>query len=47
MTSDRPYRKAFSKEEALEQIKANIKTQFDPQIAMAFISLSKHLTQSS
>jgi len=47
MTSDRPYRKAFSKEGALEQIKANINKQFDPQIAMAFISLSKHLTQSS
>lgn len=44
MTSDRPYRKAFSKEEALEQIKANIKTQFDPQIADVLLSFSKHLT---
>jgi len=41
MTSDRPYRKAFSKEGALEQIKANIKTQFDPDLVSKFIKCLK------
>lgn len=38
MTSDRPYRKARSPEEALHEIAANIGRQFDPDLAQAFIS---------
>ncbi|MDC7249481.1 MAG: MEDS domain-containing protein [Sphaerochaetaceae bacterium] len=34
MTSDRPYRKAFDKEFALNEIKNNAGTQFDPNIAI-------------
>jgi HD-GYP domain-containing protein (c-di-GMP phosphodiesterase class II) len=36
MTSERPYRKAVSPEEALQEIKANAGTQFDPQVVAAF-----------
>ena len=39
MTNDRPYRKALSFEEALEEIKKNSGTQFDPEIADIFIKL--------
>lgn len=38
MTSDRPYRKALSTEEALFEIAANAGKQFDPDLAKAFIS---------
>ncbi|MGH4038647.1 MAG: HD domain-containing phosphohydrolase [Sphaerochaeta sp.] len=34
MTSDRSYRKAFSKKEAIEEIRRNAGKQFDPAIAM-------------
>ena len=37
MTSDRVYRKALSKEAALEEIGKNIGTQFDPYIAKLFM----------
>lgn len=37
MTSDRVYRKALSKEAALEEISKNIGTQFDPYIAKLFM----------
>jgi len=37
MTSDRPYRKAFSPQEAIEKLKENAGTQFDPQIVKIFI----------
>jgi len=37
MTNDRPYRKALSNEEAIDEIKNNMGTQFDPQIASLFI----------
>lgn len=33
MISDRPYRKALSKEEAIDEIKINAGKQFDPEIA--------------
>jgi len=37
MISDRPYRKALSKEDALEEIKRNAGTQFDPHLVKVFI----------
>jgi len=39
MTNDRPYRKAISHEAAIERIKQNAGTQFDPQIAGIFAEL--------
>jgi diguanylate cyclase (GGDEF)-like protein len=38
MTTDRPYRKGMDFNVALEEIRANIGTQFDPTMAQAFIS---------
>jgi putative nucleotidyltransferase with HDIG domain len=37
MTSDRPYRKAMSKEEAVAELRRCAGTQFDPEIVEAFI----------
>jgi HD-GYP domain-containing protein (c-di-GMP phosphodiesterase class II) len=37
MTEDRVYRKAMSKEQALEEIRQNAGTQFDPLISNIFI----------
>jgi diguanylate cyclase (GGDEF)-like protein/PAS domain S-box-containing protein len=37
MTHDRPYRKALTKDQAIQEIKENAGTQFDPEIAEAFI----------
>ncbi len=37
MTSDRPYRKAMSKKEAIKEIKRCSGTQFDPKIASVFL----------
>ena len=37
MTTDRPYRKGMEWSVAIEEIKANIGTQFDPEIAAAFM----------
>lgn len=37
MISDRPYRKAMSEEIALNELKSNMGTQFDPQVVEAFI----------
>ncbi|MEW6455314.1 MAG: HD domain-containing phosphohydrolase [Acidobacteriota bacterium] len=39
LTSDRPYRKAYSFEYAREEIKKNSGTQFDPKIIEAFLSV--------
>jgi len=39
MTSDRPYRPAMSREEALNEIRRCMKTQFDPVVAEAFLAL--------
>jgi putative two-component system response regulator len=39
MTSDRPYRSALTKEEAMSEIKLCIGTQFDPDIAGAFLKI--------
>jgi len=37
MTSDRPYRKAMSKEEAIKEVRRCSGTQFDPEIVNAFV----------
>jgi diguanylate cyclase (GGDEF)-like protein/putative nucleotidyltransferase with HDIG domain len=37
MTSDRPYRKAYSKEKAVRELQLNSKTQFDAEIVYVFI----------
>lgn len=39
MTHDTPYKKAVSREEAIEELKKNSGTQFDPEIANAFIKM--------
>jgi putative nucleotidyltransferase with HDIG domain len=39
LTSDRPYRPAISREEALEEIKRCIGTQFDPVVVNAFLKI--------
>lgn len=37
MTQDRPYRKAMSKDESVNEIKKNVGKQFDPKIASIFL----------
>jgi putative nucleotidyltransferase with HDIG domain len=39
MTTDRVYRKAMTKEEAIEEIRRKAGTQFDPQLAEIFINI--------
>ncbi|MFA7126265.1 MAG: HD domain-containing phosphohydrolase [Bacilli bacterium] len=39
MTHDRSYRKAIEKQAALEEIRKNAQTQFDPTIAKAFVEM--------
>jgi len=39
MTSDRPYRRALSRAEALAEVERCAGTQFDPQIARVFLEL--------
>jgi HD-GYP domain-containing protein (c-di-GMP phosphodiesterase class II) len=41
MTSNRPYRKAMSKKNAIKEIKRNSGTQFDPVIVKAFLKIVK------
>ena len=43
MTSDRPYRKALSKEVAIEELKKNSGTQFDPEIVDCFLEVLKEI----
>ena len=40
MVTNRPYRKAMGLEQALEQIAAGSGTQFDPDLARAFLGVS-------
>jgi HD-GYP domain-containing protein (c-di-GMP phosphodiesterase class II) len=39
MTADRPYRKAMSRERAIETIKEESGKQFDPDIVKAFLEV--------
>jgi HD-GYP domain-containing protein (c-di-GMP phosphodiesterase class II) len=39
MTSDRPYRRALSREQALAEVERCAGTQFDPEIARVFLEL--------
>jgi len=39
MTTDRPYRKALSKEEAIRRLKESSGTQFDPKVVKVFLSI--------
>jgi len=39
MTSDRPYRKAFSKEKAIAELERGAGSQFDPKIVRIFIGI--------
>lgn len=39
MTSDRPYRKALSHQEAVEELEKGAGTQWDPQVMEAFIQV--------
>jgi HD-GYP domain-containing protein (c-di-GMP phosphodiesterase class II) len=39
LTSDRPYRKRLSQEQAVQVLKQEAGKQFDPKIAMAFVSM--------
>ncbi len=42
MTTDRPYRKALSQEEALYEIERHAGTQFHPDLAEKFVEMMKH-----
>ncbi len=47
MTTDRPYRKARSREEAVEEVRRCAGTQFDPQVVEVFVPLlQEELTKS-
>jgi len=46
MTSDRPYRPAMSIEEALDEIKRCMTTQFDPVVASAFLKIMSRKSKS-
>ncbi|MDF2905898.1 MAG: rpfG4 [Herbinix sp.] len=46
MTEDRPYRRGMSKEKAIEEIKNNTGSQFDPDIAKLFVELMGQSTVS-
>jgi diguanylate cyclase (GGDEF)-like protein len=41
MTSQRPYRPAMSRAQALEEIRRNAGTQFDPELAQAFLKMAE------
>ncbi len=39
MTTDRPYRRALTKDETLEELAKNRGTQFDPQVCDAMMDI--------
>lgn len=41
MTTDRPYRKAISRKQAINQLRQNAGSQFDPEIVRAFLTILK------
>ena len=41
MTTDRPYRKALSRDKAVEEIKRNAGSQFDPEVVEVFLAILK------
>lgn len=43
MTSKRPYRESYTKEEAMEKIEENAGRQFDPELAKEFLKLIRRL----
>jgi len=43
MTSDRPYKKAKTKNEAIVEFKRNSGTQFDPKVVDAFLDIAQEL----
>jgi HD-GYP domain-containing protein (c-di-GMP phosphodiesterase class II) len=45
MTSDRPYRKGMTPDEAVAILKANAGTQFDPDVVAAFVRLHHRVSQ--
>lgn len=45
MTSDRPYRKAKSRDEAVRILRENTGTQFDPQVIQAFLSVLQGVSE--
>ena len=47
MTSDRPYRPAMSREQALEEIRRCMETQFDPVVAQAFLDIMTRKDRSA
>ena len=47
MTEDRAYHKGISKEEAIEEIRLNAGTQFDPAIVDIFIEVMRETANCS
>jgi len=47
LCSDRPYRKAWNKERALQYLVKQAGTQFDPSIVEAFVALLPHAEEDS
>lgn len=47
MTSDRPYRKALSREAALAELRKGAGTQFDPEVVEVFIRVEERVTSGS
>jgi HD-GYP domain-containing protein (c-di-GMP phosphodiesterase class II) len=45
MTNDRPYRKALSSEEAIQELKRGAGSQFDPELVERFVKLISKLKE--